>query len=662
MTSIRRPSSPPCAASAFGLLLLAVVASTAVAPASAQSPVAGTPLVMPPPAPTQAAAQPPADWWQPQIVGPLRSTARTLPVTLDGVLLETLSYSPQVRVFSDLPHIRRTAVAEAAASWDWAAFVESRWDDVSEPVGNELTTGGDPRFSDHNFGGSAGVRRRTRTGGRIEASQRLGWQDTNSDFFIPDQQGTSRLSVSYTQPLLRGRGRCYNESLLVLASVDTTVAEHEFSRQLQAHLVEVVRAYWGLYLERASLVQKIAARDRAVELRDQLRRRAQLDTVIAQIERAEAEVAMRDVEQLRAAMAVANAETRLRTLVGSPAWDHTSGCELIPVDQPTVHHVGLSIDDARATAVRRRPEILQAIAQIKAASIRTNMSRHELLPVLNLLTEVYVSGLEREGNIGRSLGSQFDEGAPSYSIGLAYEVPLGNRAARARLTRKRLELRQLQAQYETTLDTLGLEVEAAVREVDTAAAEMSARRRQVAASRTQLDYLTKRWRLLPGEGSTASLLLENLLDAQDRLADAEFSLVSSRVTHDLAVVNVKRATGELLQCEAVEVGTGCVGGLPTTFIDKQPVRGTPLRLGAMPSAPIDRPAQPATVPVAVAPVETVKATAVEVPLPMMELTAPSESTRRPQIGDDAYFPPAESPVESADGSAGRSGVDFSERR
>ena len=598
------------------------------------------------------------DWWRSDVLSPLRPAAQQTYLTLDEALIRTLAHSPQVRVFSDLPHIRRTAIAEAAAAWDWNAFVEARWDDVYEPVGNTLTTGGSDRFSDHNVGGSAGVRRRTQTGGSIELSERMGWQDTNSDFFIPGQQGTSRLSLSFTQPLLRGRGVCYNRSLLVLAEVDAGVADHEFSRQLQAHLVEVVRAYWGLYLERASLVQRQASGQRAATLRDGLKLRTGLDAVLAQIERADAEVAVRDAERLRAEMAVANSESRLRALIGDPSLGLTDCVELIPADQPAHAAVPLDMAAARAAAVAKRPEVLQAIAQIRAASIRLGMARHELLPTLNLLTELYVSGLEGDGNVGRALSSQLDEGAPSYSIGLAYEVPIGRRAAQARCVRKRLELRQLQNQYRTTLDTLGLEVEAAVREVTTASAEVSARRRQFRASQTQLDYLTKRWQLLPNEGTTSSLVMENLLDAQDRLADAEFALVSAEVTRDLAMVNVRRATGELLAIEAVGVGQGCRDGLPTTFVSKRPTRdaapiGAPLPIGAaaaLPERPLPTPSadwlppRSSTVRVPSAPSPSVPRQDDAAPIGSAVILPSDDDASNLDQPLDLYFPPAKPPV------------------
>ena len=152
--------------------------------------------------------------------------------------------------------IRQTSIVEAQAAFDPAAFLDSRWDDQNDPVGNTLTTGGAPRYLNNQYSGAAGMRQQTQTGGKVEVAERVGFQNTNSTFFVPNPQGTSKLVLNYTQPLMRGRGREYNQSLTVLASIDKYVAEEEFSRQLQSHLLEVSRSYWGLYLERALLAQK----------------------------------------------------------------------------------------------------------------------------------------------------------------------------------------------------------------------------------------------------------------------------------------------------------------------------------------------------------------------------------------------------------------------
>ena len=505
-------------------------------------------------------------WWQPMVSKPLRNDVPPLPLSLEQALIGALDHSQQIKVFSELPLIRETAITEADAAFDWYAFIDSRWDDTSEPIGNSLTAGpGINRFRDHNLGVSAGVRRRTLTGGQLEMAQRLGFQDNNSQFFVPDPQGTARLSLSFTQPLLRGRGKVYNTSLTVLAQIDRQVADEEFRRQLEAHLLEVSRAYWALYLERAVLYQKINSFVRGRQVFEKLEKRRGIDAPINQIVSAEASVKQRLSELTRARAAVKNAESRLRSLVNDPTYFDV---EIITEDMPTFDYLPVDLGESVSLAVQHRPEVAQALKQIKAACVRWNMSKHEMLPVLNLVTEAYVSGLEDDGEAFDAWDRQFDTGEPSYAIALQYEVPLRKRAAKARLQRRRLESRQLESQYQTTLETIRLEVEVAVRELQTSHEELSSKQHAMQARKMQLDALTKRWERLPGEDVTASLALENLLIAQDHLARAEFEYLQSQLTYNLSLVNLKRATGLLLEYEQVAIGRGCVCGLPTQIIDK----------------------------------------------------------------------------------------------
>lgn len=491
-------------------------------------------------------------WWHNKVQEQTRDVPRTVPITLESLLLSALSYSSQVRVYSELPLIREMAIYEADAAFDPAAFVESRWDDTNDPVGNKLTTGGATRYKNDQWSGAGGLRKRTRVGGTLEVSERFGWQRTNSIYFQPPVQGTSKLAISYAQPLLRGRGQVYNESLIVLAEMDRSVSEFEFSRQLQSHLMEVARAYWSLYFERANLVQKRRSVTRASMIKDELVARVNLDAVESQIQRAEAEVATRQSELVRAEMAVENAEANIRTLVNDPALgEDESEIELIPMELPIEDKFKFDMQTALTVALLMRPEIEQAFRQIKAGGVRADMSKNELLPVLTLVTEAYVAGLQGGGSVGDAFTDQFRVGAPGYSVGLQFEVPIGNRAAQSRNDRRLFELRQLRNQYETTIKTVSLEVEVAVREVETSYNEMLAQRRAMTASRAQYITLQKRWKVLPGEGGTASLMLENLLTAQERLTRAETAYTQAWISYNLALIGQRKATGELLQYHGV---------------------------------------------------------------------------------------------------------------
>ena len=510
-------------------------------------------------------------WWAPLVTQPMRNTSQPLQLGLDEVLMRTLQYSYQVKVFSELPQIRKTAIIEADAAFDWTSYLETRWDDLNDPVGSSLTVGGtDDRFDNEQWTGRGGARRRNRVGGQFDISQGFGHQRTNSTFFIPNPQGTARLILGYTQPLAQGRGRLYNESLIYLAQLDKNIADDEFRRQLQGHLLEVTRAYWSLYLERGVLFQKMNSYKRANEIYEILRKRSEIDAQQSQIISARAAVTTRYSELIRARMAVKNAESRLRALVNDRAFGAFEQVELIPMDAPSSIIFQTDMREAMTYAVQNRPEVLQALKQIKAGTIRVGMSQHELLPILNLITEAYVAGLQGGGDVGNAFIQQFDEGAPSYSVGLNYEMPIGNRAAGARFTRRRLELRQLKNQYATTLETVKLEVEVAVREVQTSSQEMFAKAEAMEARSAQLDSLTKRWQQLPGEDVAAILALENLLVAQETLADSEFEFLQSQLTYNLSLMNLKRSTGLLLQSENVSIGESFEGGLPTHILGKAP--------------------------------------------------------------------------------------------
>lgn len=489
-------------------------------------------------------------WWMDQTLEPIRPEASLVPLTLETLLVRAVSNSSQIRVFSELPLIRKTAVTEADAAFDWAAFIDSRWDDTNDPVGS-LLTGASRRYKNNQLTASAGARKRTMSGGLLEASQQVGIQDTNSTFFSPDPQGTSRLKLSYTHPILRGNGMLYNVSLSCLALIDTEVAEAEFSRQMQAHLTEVARAYWGLHIARASVVIRKESLARAQEVYQLLKDREGIDAVRPQILRAEAEVAVRESALTRALMTVRTSEARIRSLVNDPQLGTFNTTEFITLDAPTLAETPVDLQYATETALLHRPEVKQSLDQIRAACIRLRMSKTEMLPVLNVVTETYVAGLQDNASVGDAWVDQFSVGGPGYAVGAEFETPLGRRAAKAQRERRILECRQLRNQYETTLNSLKLEVGVAVREVKATFQEIHARQLALEANQTQLTSTMERWKLLPGEDGSGALMMEAMLRDQERLTRAELALLESWISYNMALFNLRKATGELLRTEQV---------------------------------------------------------------------------------------------------------------
>ena len=510
-----------------------------------------------------------APWWDADVHESMQSQASSLPLTLQQTIWYALNNSAQIQVFSDLPLIREQAITEADAYFDWNAFFDTRWDDLNNPVGSSLTVGGGgTRYLNNQYNFSAGLRRKNEVGGKFEIAQQFGTQNTNSTFFVPNNQGTARLSLSYTQPLLRGRGEEYNRSLFVLANIDTQAAQSEFHRQLQGHLVEVTRAFWGVYLERASLIQKYRLYEASAKILKDLEARADIDANQSVILRARAAVAGRRAELVRARTAVKNAETRLRGLVNASELGDGQSTELIPGDTPLRSLYQVDVASNMSTALQGRPEINQAMKEMQSASVRLNMSKHEMLPTLNLIAETYVAGLRGNYSVGKAYNDQFSVGAPSYSVGLQFEVPIGRRLSQARLTRREIELRQVRNQFRSVTETIKVEVEVATREVETAFKEMLAKQQQIAATTEDAKSIAHRWEMLPGADGSAAVVLDQLLRAQERQTAAENDFLLAELTYNLALTNMKKSTGELLQSEMITEGRYYESGVPRTVLDK----------------------------------------------------------------------------------------------
>ncbi len=508
-------------------------------------------------------------WWHQAALAPQRPSARPVRLSLDELILRTLDHSLQVRILADAPAIRQTAIVEAQATFDPRSFVESKYINTNEPIGSTLTTGGPPRYRDSNWTSSTGLRRKTTTGGQFEIAERFGYRNNNSVFLIPKDQATARLALSFTQPLLNGAGQVYNTSVVVLAQIDAAQAEADFRQRLQGHLAEVTKSYWALYLERAHLALRQRLAQQAREVLAELEARRKVDVSAGQLVRARAALAVREAAVIRAALGAQNAESRVRVLVNDPCLGTTAQVELIPSEDPSPLSCSLRMRDSFILALDHRPEIAQAFGQLKSTSVRLQLAEKELLPYLALLLETYVSGLQGHSDVGQAFVDQFSVGQPSYTAGLTLDIPLGNRAAKARWQKQQLERRQALHQLRSTVESVLVEVEIAVRETATAQQEIVAAQRALVASRQQLAELQRRWELLPGEDQHASLYLEDLLGIHERLTEAELALLQAQVAFHAASVEWKRATGTLLEQQRITIRAGCVDGLPTTIAQGQ---------------------------------------------------------------------------------------------
>lgn len=487
-------------------------------------------------------------WWTAAVRGSMGVHADSHPVDVSSLLQDAMVYSPQVIAIKAEPEVQYRVVAQEMARFDWTGFLETTYDDLNDPVGSDLTTGnGEDRLITRKVLGAGGFRRRTKQGGEFRFAQEIGHENQNSRFFVPNNQGSTRLELSYRQPLLDGAGRTYNESEIVLARIQANTSEDEVVSALQDHLTEVTEAYWTLYRARAEFFQRQKLLASAQDVLDRLEGRSKVDTIPRQVLRARAAVARARTRIQRTLARVKDAEAQLRLRVNSPYMLNGGQTELLPTESPGFLTDASDVQTILHTALANRPDISEAIRRMRAAGVRLGVSRNELLPRLDFLVETYVADLAGSSNVYRAFQGQFADNRPGYTLGLEFEVPLGNRAAQARYEQRQWELKRAVNIFRATVEKSLTDVEIANREVQTAHSEILSRYQSMLAADRESRYLMDRFEVLPSAEDSATLLLEDLLDSFERLADEEASFVQAEIDHAIALIKLRKEMGTLLR-------------------------------------------------------------------------------------------------------------------
>ena len=497
-------------------------------------------------------SQIPADgfnmWWEQSMPSSIGLSNQTVPVDIATLTRIALASSPYVRSILAEPRILQSEIVSADSEFDPTVFLEGRFTDTNEPVGSTLTTGDNSdRFVDQTLTGTAGVRRRTRQGGALELSQRAGFQDNNSTFLDPNPQGTTRLEFNFTQPLLRDRGRVFNNARILLAKLDFLISNAIVRQNLEDHLISVTQSYWELYQARAEWLQRGRLLKSAEHLHEVLQARSSVDSQKRQILRARVAVTKRRSELIRAVTRIQDAQAQLRLLTGSEQLKSSPHLELTPQDQPFEFPVDVSTRDSLATALENRADIAESLRKIQSISVRVGAAKNQVLPQLDLILGAYVAGIDGNRSSLRAFSNQFSDGRPTYWAGMVYELPVGNRGNKARLNRSRWEYAQAIYEFQQATDVAFTEIEIAARETRTAYNEMLARKQAIDAAASELAYLKQRWEFLPEPSDSAVLLIDNMLDSQERLADEESAFVRAQVAYALSWIQLRRATGVLLK-------------------------------------------------------------------------------------------------------------------
>jgi outer membrane protein TolC len=477
---------------------------------------------------------------------------RAVGVNLQRAVTTAARNNLNVQFASLGPAIAEAAYVQATAAFDMVFFTNGQWQSLDQ---QRISTqqGSPPAAGTRTFDerqevtGVFGVRQRTVAGGIFTVQQTIQYTDVGSRatglFSRPDPASIADLTVQLDQPLLRNAG-----SDAVLAEVRLAAnAERDRILQLRAEVSRTItdteEAYWNLVAASAQLQIARRVLDRGTEVREVISKRARiLDANQAQVANAAAAVEQRKVDVNTAENALRIASDRLKELMNDPELTVGSEVLLLPVDQPLDVPIAFNLAESFATAIAQRPEIQRGLLGIDDASIRVRLADVARLPQLDMRALVRFNALasSTETAVSRELeGSLVD-----YLIGLALEIPIGNRAAEAEFRRRNLERLQAVITHRDVIRRIISDVKTQLRTVSTAYEQIGLARAARIASAEQLRSLEARER-------TVQVLSPEFLDfklrTQQELAAREVAEIGALTRYNTAIAQYYQSMGAALE-------------------------------------------------------------------------------------------------------------------
>jgi outer membrane protein TolC len=403
------------------------------------------------------------------------------------------------------------------------------------------------------------------TGTAFEVNWVNSRQTTNGiyDFFSPSF--SSSVQVYVQQPLLAGFGLGPNLRFLRIAHTNQKISDIAFRAQVMATITQVCDIYWDL----VSAYDNEQVSERSVafaqDTLDKSRKQLDLQAIPAMdVLKAEGDLATRQQD-----LTVARTNLELQELYMKNAITRSLDDPILE-EMPVVptDHIGADlatssepVQDMIARALRDRTELQESALDLENRALSRKTARNALLPTLDVYgfyagtgaggtkNPKYFdpgTGSDLPDGFGGALQDALNNTSPEYRVGVSLNIPLRNRTAKADQYRTELEYRQSQVYLEEQKKRIRIEVRNARYALEQGAARVDAARKARDLAAKTLDIMQKEQKL--GAGSN-----QQTLAAEHDLAVAESALVAAETAYEKARIEMRRATGSVLEDYGISI-------------------------------------------------------------------------------------------------------------
>jgi outer membrane protein len=484
---------------------------------------------------------------------PASTTERVLELSLEDAIRLALQNNLDIERDRFNPLIAHTDVEQARAAFDPAIGLETSISQTKSLPTTEIVVGtdsaGNPVFVPRRPFSKDGevtplFKQQIITGGNYELRFVNTRQNisptilTTGTRTLQDPRFESSLELTFIQPLLRDFGIAVNTAPIRRAQKAEEIAEERLLQTILDVVFRVQEVYWGLVFRIGDLAARRESQKLAEDFLAENKVRVELGT-LAPIElvQAETQVKIREEDVIVAEAAVRDAEDTLQEVLNIPEMLGTWALRVRLIDKPAFTPVSaLTVEEQVVQALKSRPDILESRLDIASRQIARDVARNQLLPRLDFEAQ----GALRAFGAGAddALGTLSDAEGYLWFLGLRFEYPLGNRAARNEFSKRSLELQQALVEQRRIILTIVREIRQAVRDIETSIKRVEVTRAATVLAQTQLEAEQEKFRL----GLSTSF---RVLEFQTDLTDARSAETRALSDYNVDLAQLDQRTGTL---------------------------------------------------------------------------------------------------------------------
>lgn len=379
-----------------------------------------------------------------------------------------------------------------------------------------------------------GVTKEISTGGTLSLSTLLNRSSSNSSYNLLNPAYTGNVTISVSQPLLKGAGSSISRAGIERGKIGVSIANLNFEAQVMNVVQNTENAYYNLVYAREQLQVYQLSLDLAQKLLDEATEKRRIGSAT-------------DIDVLQAQVGVANARSNvlqaqqslkdntdaLLALIGQFDLNRsitTAGFEEFTGAVP-------SVSSAYETALRHQPDFLAAKATIEQAKIDVRVAANQKRPDLSVNGALGYSGID---NTVSNVYQELPKGdSYNWQLGLTLSFPWKFRGDTARYQQALSTLHQQQTSLRQLEQNILVQVRAAVRAVET-------NRENVKIAALAAKFSSKQYDLQRAKFDAGLATSRDVLQTQSDLENARLSELKARITLQTSLAGLHRIEGSSL--------------------------------------------------------------------------------------------------------------------